>query len=624
MKIILAKDKISQMTNDELKNKVLEMPPIPETKKYLQEADKRNYLQVFEIASRDPRVINDPLLLTQIINKITKNINDDNTSFIFNNILTYSSPNLLSQFSGKIFSLCTQNPELAAMALLESKTPKDMIYNILNYNSLNVPSQALYFGEKDEGRNNPVLKEIIDLLKNGFMWENTTSGILMISRLIQNSTDKFITEMAKYNVTPDIASGLINAADQFRSQNKQLKENIEKNKNPGVKLIKINTSGASPHVVIPSLIEEITNPEYKQYIYWIWEFLRNNMLENDQWFLDAFNIEHMNNNILVMLSKQSDKVTKEIINMIKQKWQIIEHNNMTRNTPSIEEIIHIALTYPSIKNEVLKLPQDLFDQLPLTDEHRRIVDEHFNIDEPKNKSLDPQKEILRNLFGNKNTNWYERYANTSIEQEAGIKENLMTSILSALVLILSGSTIQNAAQRSKIAEEQLIEATKNEELMNKAKNIFNNYNMQQEQIPQEQIPQEQQKQIAKNILARTLYAESKGESYEGKIAVASVIFNRGRGNLNQMIKAIKIPSHFSCWNSMDWNEFTIKDFRGRKWEECSKIAEDIINGSFTPTTNANHYYNPKKCNPYWAYLDKAKTKPRPYKRIGNHNFININ
>ena len=128
----------------------------------------------------------------------------------------------------------------------------------------------------------------------------------------------------------------------------------------------------------------------------------------------------------------------------------------------------------------------------------------------------------------------------------------------------------------------------------------------------------------KNIIARTLYAEAKGESPEGRRAVASVIWNRGGKNNEGLIRQIKRPRQFSCWNSFDWNQkYEIREFSGEAWDHCNKIAQEMIDGTFSPTVNWNHYYNPKLANPYWAYLDKAKTQLRPHEDIGNHRFMSL-
>ena len=50
------------------------------------------------------------------------------------------------------------------------------------------------------------------------------------------------------------------------------------------------------------------------------------------------------------------------------------------------------------------------------------------------------------------------------------------------------------------------------------------------------------------------------------------------------------------------------------WETAKKIAADMLSGSFTPTTDANMYYAPKKCSPDWA---KKLTNTV---MIGSHKF----
>ena len=50
------------------------------------------------------------------------------------------------------------------------------------------------------------------------------------------------------------------------------------------------------------------------------------------------------------------------------------------------------------------------------------------------------------------------------------------------------------------------------------------------------------------------------------------------------------------------------------WETAKKIAADMLSGSFTPTTDANMYYAPKKCSPDWA---KELTNTV---MIGSHKF----
>lgn len=129
--------------------------------------------------------------------------------------------------------------------------------------------------------------------------------------------------------------------------------------------------------------------------------------------------------------------------------------------------------------------------------------------------------------------------------------------------------------------------------------------------------------IQHNIIARTLWAEARNNGEKGMRAVASVIYNRGNGNTDAMIKVIKAPKQFSCWNRMslkDWLSFKLKRRSGKEWDTASQIAYEMINGTFKPVTIATHYYNPAKVSPEWAYINN---KIRPHLAIGDHVFMRI-
>lgn len=122
--------------------------------------------------------------------------------------------------------------------------------------------------------------------------------------------------------------------------------------------------------------------------------------------------------------------------------------------------------------------------------------------------------------------------------------------------------------------------------------------------------------VAHNILARTIWAEGLSEGEDGMRAIASVIYNRGGGKPAGMVKAVKAPRQFSCWNSMDWRNFKVKEKSGAPWEVAKAIASELLSGSFSPTTNATHYYNPDKVTPGWSKGQEGKT-------IGRHRFMSL-
>ena len=142
---------------------------------------------------------------------------------------------------------------------------------------------------------------------------------------------------------------------------------------------------------------------------------------------------------------------------------------------------------------------------------------------------------------------------------------------------------------------------------------------------------------ATNIIARTLYAEARNDGEKGMRAVASVIYNRADGKINDFVnvckkngyskKYKKIVYQFSCWGKMTNSEWSPKNFKVKipnsvkgnaknetLWKVAKQIAADMLAGNFTPITNANMYYNDKKANPDWG------NQLTSVKYIGSHKF----
>ena len=133
-------------------------------------------------------------------------------------------------------------------------------------------------------------------------------------------------------------------------------------------------------------------------------------------------------------------------------------------------------------------------------------------------------------------------------------------------------------------------------------------------------PAEQQ-----NVIARTIWAEARADGDEGMKAVASVIYNRGGGNVAKMVDVIKTPKQFSCWNKMtkaNWDRFVMKQKDGKEWEYANALAAQIMKAQFIPTTDATHYFNPNKVMPSWAYASTGVL--RPHDAIGDHYFMKLN
>ncbi len=112
------------------------------------------------------------------------------------------------------------------------------------------------------------------------------------------------------------------------------------------------------------------------------------------------------------------------------------------------------------------------------------------------------------------------------------------------------------------------------------------------------------------LMAQTVFAESRSESFQGKVAVASVILNRVKNpNFPHSIEGvIKQKNAFSCVK--DGRIYVIPD------ESCYAAVLSALKGN-DPTSEAVFYYNPKTATSVWMKNISKKNATT----IGNHVFF---
>lgn len=124
-----------------------------------------------------------------------------------------------------------------------------------------------------------------------------------------------------------------------------------------------------------------------------------------------------------------------------------------------------------------------------------------------------------------------------------------------------------------------------------------------------------------DVLARTIYGEARGESWQGKVAVAYTIVNRaahpswwGKDVASVCLK----PFQYSCWLASDPNFHLIQtvDLTSHAFRDCYAAACLVYNRTLSdPTLGSTHYYALSiPSPPAWAATLKATTV------IGGHKF----
>jgi len=110
-----------------------------------------------------------------------------------------------------------------------------------------------------------------------------------------------------------------------------------------------------------------------------------------------------------------------------------------------------------------------------------------------------------------------------------------------------------------------------------------------------------------NLLAKLIYAEARGEPYQGQVAVGAVVLNRIKSSSfpNTMSGVIYQKYAFTCVSDGQINltpNATAK-----------KAANDAMNG-WDPSYGALYYYNPKIATSSWIFSRKTTVV------IGQHVF----
>ena len=109
------------------------------------------------------------------------------------------------------------------------------------------------------------------------------------------------------------------------------------------------------------------------------------------------------------------------------------------------------------------------------------------------------------------------------------------------------------------------------------------------------------------LLSRLVYAEARGETYKGQVAVAAVVLNRvaSASFPNTISGVIYQAGAFSCVSNGSINNTPDA--------AAIRAARDALNG-WDPTGGCLYYYNPNKTSDRWIRTRTVKTV------IGNHRF----
>lgn len=136
----------------------------------------------------------------------------------------------------------------------------------------------------------------------------------------------------------------------------------------------------------------------------------------------------------------------------------------------------------------------------------------------------------------------------------------------------------------------------------------------QKQNVKQQSKSQQKKVVSQSdleLLARAVYSEARGESFQGQVAIASVIINRSESSkFPRSIRGVIFQKN--AFTAVADGQFWLKPDT-----EAYRAAKLALNGS-DPTNGALFYCNPTIATSQWM---KEKVVNSTTKRIGNHIFM---
>jgi N-acetylmuramoyl-L-alanine amidase len=110
-----------------------------------------------------------------------------------------------------------------------------------------------------------------------------------------------------------------------------------------------------------------------------------------------------------------------------------------------------------------------------------------------------------------------------------------------------------------------------------------------------------------DYLAHTIYGEARGESFEGKVAVAAVVLNRAdSGQFGNNIK--EVIFQMGAFSAVRDGQYYLQP------DDASyEAAREALNG-WDPTNGAIYFWNPNTATDSWVYTRTV------IRTIGNHVF----
>jgi len=370
---------ISSKTNNELITMALTEEQ-SNLEAIVQEAWKRQNSGLMYMMACSDKIIANPSFFN-IITKYVRETKDEGNKLDVLNALLSHQPAAYGDSSSKlneIIHVAMVSPQLAALTLISSGTPLPVVAKIVDAYKLNDPRIALFtdasFVGSNVSRQNKVLEHIQQLLSNGYSFENIYSAGILLKRLNVNAGDRFVAEIAKYDMHPEIADEFDKMSKQWGKFNPKLLTNFSNNKFDGVKNFKFSNSilviEKNPDEVIPQILEFLFNETKESAIKHCFDILRYKCLQYPDVFNKCLIEEFKGRNVFVEFASQNASMCKDCLTFVFDKIQKQGFGNIHVFREVVVKIATMAIYNFGLKDLIHQIPPEILQYVPLKQEDR--------------------------------------------------------------------------------------------------------------------------------------------------------------------------------------------------------------------------------------------------------------
>lgn len=438
----------------------------------MNEAIRRNSISLFESLAAIPRVVASLTHVKAIVNAIRQSISQgykDNGIHMLEILLSHKNVSVPNEL---LVAMALSDEDLFAVIFMSFGTPNEVIYSLLEKCRPFDTKTALYHGKQFNNstitpNHNKYLAALSKRMNAGKPWNNVRSGQFMItSRLMESPHDKFITEMAETEMCPAVARKFVEIvkSPKIGNINKVLKNNIENNSSMGMQIAKGLPSPKSIDNTSPQALGQLVLTclsQSEQHFDFIWEYILTKKTDS------PFMVEFLQKNNGYSMFNVLWNHNAETKNMLLEIVPSLPDDFLKGNEGS-EWIIKV-LSEPNGMKNVRKFSKAVLDVINLPPNMRQEVDAIMN---PK-KERSPAYNILNEMYGRTDGNWYKTAEMQWMIVESGLKEKINMAMMIAVIEVLIGSGIWNAARKAGVDPSELRANLEKPEIVESIRNSFN-------------------------------------------------------------------------------------------------------------------------------------------------------